>query len=307
MVELEAQVVISEDLQAQVGESTVSYEAQAEIGEGGGGTYQTKTKSYTPTESTQSEDVTPDEGYTGLEKVTVNVTAISSTYVGSGVSRKTSSDLQVSNAKVTAPAGYYESAASASVASGTAGTPTATKGSVSNHAITVTPSVTNTTGYITGGTKTGTGVSVAASELVSGNLSLTANTTNADCTNYQTVTVNVTSGSGKNVQVAEGCTRIASSTYTDCGMEITVAKAGTYNILWAGYRSSTSGTSGAQVYKNGSTLGSAQTSFDGTWTNVQKGHLASQTLAANDKITIRARSRGSNYYMYIWNLTIQEV
>lgn len=114
-------------------------------------------------------------------------------------------------------------------------------------------------------------------------------------------------GSSKNVQVAEGCSRVASSTYTDCGMEITVAKTGTYNILWAGYRSSTGGTSGCQVYKGSNTLGSAQTTFDGTWTNVQKGKLSNQNLTANDKITIRARSRGNNYYMYVWNLTIQEV
>lgn len=58
----------------------------------------------------------------------------------------------------------------AAMPSGTAGTPTATKGTVSNHRVTITPSVTNTTGYITGGTKTGTAVTVDASELVSGTL-----------------------------------------------------------------------------------------------------------------------------------------
>ena len=58
----------------------------------------------------------------------------------------------------------------AAMPSGTAGTPTATKGTVSNHSITITPSVTNTTGYITGGTKTGTAVTVSASELVSDTL-----------------------------------------------------------------------------------------------------------------------------------------
>lgn len=112
--------------------------------------------------------------------------------------------------------------------------------------------------------------------------------------NQQTGTASGGGGSSKNVQVAEGCSRIASSTYTDCGMEITVAKTGTYNILWAGYRSSTGGTSGCQVYKGSNTLGSAQTTFDGTWTNVQKGKLSNQSLTANDKITIRARSRGNN-------------
>ena len=75
--------------------------------------------------------------------------------------------------------------------SGTAGAPTATKGTVSNHAISVTPSVTNTTGYITGGTKTGTAVSVSASELVSGTLSITENDTGIDVSNYASVNVAV--------------------------------------------------------------------------------------------------------------------
>ncbi len=72
----------------------------------------------------------------------------------------------------------------------TAGTPTATKGSVSNHSVSVTPSVTNTTGYITGGTKTGTAVTVSASELVSGSQTLTDNGT-VDVTNLASVTVDI--------------------------------------------------------------------------------------------------------------------
>lgn len=70
----------------------------------------------------------------------------------------------------------------------TAGTPTATKGSVSNHSVSVTPSVTNTAGYIAGGTKTGTAVTVSASELVSGGETKTANGT-YDVTNLASVTV----------------------------------------------------------------------------------------------------------------------
>lgn len=77
---------------------------------------------------------------------------------------------------------------------GTAGTPTASKGTVSNHSISVTPSVTNTTGYITGGTKTGAAVTVSASELVSGSDTVTSNDT-YDVTNLAELVVNV-SGSG---------------------------------------------------------------------------------------------------------------
>lgn len=78
---------------------------------------------------------------------------------------------------------------------GAAGTPTAAKGTVQNHSITVTPSVTNTAGYITGGTKTGTGVVVSASELVSGTSNVTANGT-YDISTYASVYVSVSGGGG---------------------------------------------------------------------------------------------------------------
>lgn len=227
---------------------------------------QSKTKSYTPSETAQSETVTADSGYDGLSSVEVSVGAISSTYVGSGITRRSSSDLTASGATVTVPAGYYESQGSKAVASGTvgspswsnvktetsitfvgsyenftpgyissisdatrmlslqeetvtpsttqrvitpatansflnkvtveaipsgtAGTPTATKGTVDDASVTVTPSVTNTTGYIEGGTKTGTAVSVSASELVSGTLQVTSNGTQ-NVTNYASVNVQV--------------------------------------------------------------------------------------------------------------------
>ena len=149
---------------------------------------QTKTKSYTPTESAQSESVTADVGYDGLDTVSISVGAISSTYVGTGVARNDSTDLTASGATVTAPAGYYANNATKTVASGTAGTPTATKGTVSNYSVSVTPSVTNPTGYITGGTVTGTAVTVSASELVSGTYNVTSSGTK-DVTNYASASV----------------------------------------------------------------------------------------------------------------------
>lgn len=145
----------------------------------------------TPTETQQT--IEPDAGTNGFTKVVVG--AIPSNYVGSGVTRRTVADLSASGAYITAPKGYYDSAVSKAVASGTTGTPTATKGAVSNHSVDVTPSVTNTTGYITGATKTGQAVTVSASELVSGTKSITDNGTGIDVTNYASVDVSVSGGS----------------------------------------------------------------------------------------------------------------
>ena len=143
-----------------------------------------QSKSATPSESAQT--IQPDNGYTGLSQV--SVVAISSSYVGSGITRRDVDDIEIYGKDVNVPAGYYASDSSVGVEEGSAGTPTASKGSVSNHSISVTPSVTNTTGYITGGTKSGAAVTVSASELVSGTYTVDSSGTK-DVTNYASASV----------------------------------------------------------------------------------------------------------------------
>ena len=249
-----------------------------------------------------------------------------------------SSDLTASGATVDVPAGWYLSAASKSVSTASHPAPGLTVNTTTGL---ITATHTQSSGYVTAGTTTtttqlttvaGTTITPTTVEqtvvsanrftlgavkvakipseylIPSGTLQITANTTSQDVTNYKYVDVSVSGGGGgKNVQVQHGTKRVAATAYTDVGYEITVAKAGTYNIYWAGWRSSTSGTNGAQVYVNGVASGSAVTTFDGTWTNVQNGSRTSVSLSQGDKVTLRARSRGTSYYMYIFFLSIEEV
>lgn len=146
-----------------------------------GGSYQSKTIS--PTESSQT--VSPDSGYDALSSVTVN--AISSTYVGSGIARKSSSDLTASGATVTVPAGYYSSQATKSVSNGSATAPASISGSSATvstgtntltltKTVRVTPSV--SAGYVSAGTAGNSSVSLTASVATKAAATITPGTTN---------------------------------------------------------------------------------------------------------------------------------
>lgn len=256
---------------------------------------------------TPTGTITITQNQTGIDVAQYALADVAVPAPAPNLQAKTNIAPSTSSQTITADNGYdgLASVQINAMPSGTAGTPTATKGTVFNHSVTVTPSVTNTTGYITGSTKTGTAVTVSASELVSGSETKTANGT-YDVTNLTELVVAVPESSGKNAQMHAKVARTSSTTYTDMGFSITVAKAGTYDVYWTGYRSSTSGTNGAQLYVNGSSRGSAVTTFDGTYTNCQSGHLTNISLNQNDVVTIRARARSSSYYMYVMNLCIIE-
>ena len=113
--------------------------------EGGGSgqaILQSKTVSFTPSENAIQSTITADSGFDGLSTVSVSISAISSTYVGSAVTRRTATDLTASGSTVTAPSGYYSQAVTKNVSAGSATTPATT--------VTVTPGITvNSTGLIT--------------------------------------------------------------------------------------------------------------------------------------------------------------
>ena len=141
-----------------------------------------------------------------------------------------------------------------------------------------------------------TDTTAAASDVASGKYFYTANGTRTAGTNSGG------GGSSMNVQVAQATTRASSSTYTSC-VSLTCSVAGTYDVYWSCFRSSTSGTSGSQLYVGGSAYGTANTTFTN---HIQNNHLTGVELAKNDTVAVYARSRGSNYYAYVGTLVIKQ-
>lgn len=136
-----------------------------------------------------------------------------------------------------------------------------------------------------------------ASDVASGKIFLASN---------GTITTGTNSGGGgssMNVQIDNTNHRISGTTYVDTGAYLKVSVAGTYDIYWSAFRSSTSsGTNGTQLYKNDSAQGSAQTSWSNSYAQTPK--LTGVTLAKNDELQIYARASSSSRYVCVGNLTI---
>lgn len=222
----------------------------------------TQTKSATPTESAQT--ITPDSGYVLDE---VDVGAIASDYVGSGITRCSSTDLTASGATVTAPAGYYSAAASKAVASGSQGTPSI---SVSSAGL-ITASCTDTTGYITGTTKSATQQMTART---SSDLTASGATVTAPAGYYNAAASKaVSSGSAKPPSSISGSSATVSTGTNTLTLSKTISVTPT---VTAGYVSS--GTAGnVSVSLTGSvTTKAAATITPGT---------SNQTIAAGTYLT----------------------
>lgn len=156
----------------------VTYQAvpEVDIPKSGGGT----------AKFTDTADATLDGGGKLLDGVTAYANGVK--YTGT-IEAKTSSDLTASGATVTAPAGYYASAASKSVSSGSATAPASISGTSAtvstgtntitlSKTVSVTPSV--SAGYVASGTAGNSSVSLTASVTTKAAATITPGTSNQE-------------------------------------------------------------------------------------------------------------------------------
>ena len=354
-----------------------------------------------PTESSQT--IEADSGYDGLSSVQIN--AVSSSFVGSGITRRSSTDLSASGATVTVPAGYYSAQATKSVSSmtlPTSASSSATSGytskatisrstsdqyiniptgynsagayykvnAVANGSVTapssisgtsasvstgtntltlsktvsVTPNV-STAGYISSGTAGNSSVSLTASvttkaaatyhpstsdqtissgtyttgtqtikavahnltadKIAEGFVAKIGDSTDDDCVASVTGTYSGGGGSSKAIYMYTGLASRKANSYGATDAQVTVTKAGTYNVSFVAIRGSSSGTMGTNLH-----IGSTAKGDNTTWNNGTYGQYVSytnQSISANTTVTIYATSGSTSRSIYVGQLIVEEV
>lgn len=125
-----------------------------------------------------------------------------------------------------------------------------------------------------------------------------------DVTEYASADVNVSGGGGKNVQIADGVDRVATTTLTAVpGQQITVAKTGTYDVYYVGFCSSMGSGNSSRLYVDGSPWGGSYTEFTN---HAQAVHIPYVSLMEGWVIEVKAKAKSNSSYMYVGDLTIIE-
>ena len=141
-----------------------------------------------------------------------------------------------------------------------------------------------------------TDTTATASDVASGKYFYTANGTRTQGTSSG-------GGGGMNKQIYYGYASVKNNGYTSSSATLTVATTGTYKVSWVAWRSSSSGTMGTNLYKNG-TAGTNQQTFTGTYG--QQITLTNQSYNAGDVLTIYATSGSTSRTRYIANFVIEQ-
>lgn len=152
------------------------------------GELQTKSVTYTPTTSQQTDTILPDTGYDGMDEVNVTVNAIQLQTGNTTFTPSTSQQI-----RTVIPSTGYDGFDKVNITVNAVPfaqteSPTITQSAVTNHSVTLTPSIHLNNGYVEAGTMTGDPTVISASDLVSGTKTITGSGTE-DVTNYAAVHV----------------------------------------------------------------------------------------------------------------------
>lgn len=107
------------------------------------------------------------------------------------IPQRTGDDISVNRNVITIPAGFYPVQSLTNMDLGSVSTPYAIKNRLTDNSVSITPYTDVTSGYVNGGEKSGTAITVNAAELVSGTKTITENGI-SDVTNYASVDVDIT-------------------------------------------------------------------------------------------------------------------
>lgn len=322
---------------------------------GGTPTLQTKTVTYTPTTSQQTDTISPDSGYDGLSLVNVIVNAMQGgadvpTFTLSGVQNGATVTCDKTYAEVRAlyddgllvaladaptyncvyamsicdepgasslryavydangyPMGDVLITSSAmtysvpSVTQKTMNLPTATKGTVTNHTMTIGVGVANSRGFYASGVTRGNPIYVSASELVSGSETKTQNGT-YDVTSLAEIVIDVPSGIGTLLATKSlGTISTTSTNATDTGQTVSVSGINGYDLLIVETSVDTKTNS-----RHASTMQCIWLTASSTIGTKNGSAIATATM--NDKLsssgTVTSRSSTTKYGIYVYSVSI---